>query len=439
MSWWNNYKEDFFEAYAYYLALLEKKDDLEEFFREYKKETLYRLVFESNTIENEGLKANETRKLSLGIDNELNSKLREAFEKLGDGEAIKLNELDSSTSLISLFNIGTENLHKISSDEKKEEFVNVIFGEIQKYLFKEMHKLFKHEELKFIEDSISGKAIINYKESIKEFQITFNQIFALTVNNTFTELIEYIIKSIKPIIKNLDTSLISNIIKNQFEEDFLNFDFSQIESFINLLKSLSGKNIRGVAGSFLSSGDYLKTLHEIVGNKLDNNDNGKPGEYRVEAAFVDLDTTFLQASLIEQAMNNLAQKSFERSIDKRYNFFLEACQNSALFIKIHPFGDFNGRISRIMLNNFFIINKLPFYIVLRSGSKDKKKYIESMKRYYESRKIDKYLSLISKTFIKQINEINESLDIAGLDIIKPKELGEEDIKKLEESLKFYNI
>lgn len=439
MSWWKEYRKDFFVAHAYYLALLKRKDELAEFFREYKKETLYRLVFESNTIENEGLKASETRKLSLGIDRELNKKLNEAFEKLSDGEAMEIKEIDSSTSLISLFNIGTENLHNISSDEKKEEFINAIFGEIQKYLFKEMHKLFKHEELKFIEDSISGKALVNYKESAKDFQITFNQIFALTVNNTFTELIEYIIKSIKPIIKNLDNKVIEELLKNQFQGEFLDFDFEQLDSFINLLKSLSERNMRGVAGSFLSSGDYLKTLHEIVGNKLDNNDNGKPGEYRVEAAFVDLDTTFLQASLIDQAMNNLANKSFERSIDKRYNFFLEACQNSALFIKIHPFGDFNGRISRIMLNNFFIINKLPFYIVLRSGSKDKKKYIESMKRYYESRKIDKYLSLISKTFVKQIDEINESLKIAGIDLIKPLELKEEEIIKLEESLKFYNI
>ena len=96
-------------------------------------------------------------------------------------------------------------------------------------------------------------------------------------------------------------------------------------------------------------------LHELVANKLDNNDNGNPGEYRNEAAFIDLDTTFLQPNLIESAMKNLANSSFDRALHENYNFILEACKNSALFIKIHPFGDFNGRISRLLLNNFYII------------------------------------------------------------------------------------
>lgn len=138
-------------------------------------------------------------------------------------------------------------------------------------------------------------------------------------------------------------------------------------------------------------------------------------------------------------MKNLANSSFDRALHENYNFILEACKNSALFIKIHPFGDFNGRISRLLLNNFYIMNKLPFFIVLRSDSKDKKKYIESMRRYYESKKIDKFLSLICKTFKKHIDEINDSLDLAGFDIIEKSELSEEKINQLKKSLKFYGL
>ncbi|MBN2839055.1 MAG: hypothetical protein JXM74_09915, partial [Fusobacteriaceae bacterium] len=70
MSWWNNYDDEFIEMVAYYESILKRNEELKEFFSDYKKETMYRLVFESNTIENEGLKINETKKLSLGIDYE---------------------------------------------------------------------------------------------------------------------------------------------------------------------------------------------------------------------------------------------------------------------------------------------------------------------------------------------------------------------------------
>ena len=85
------------------------------------------------------------------------------------------------------------------------------------------------------------------------------------------------------------------------------------------------------------------------------------------------------------------------------------------------------------------MNNLPFFIVLRSNSRDKKKYIEAMKRYYDTRKIDKFLSLICKTFKKHIDEINDSLDMAGLEIIHGKILSKEEKKSLKASLRFYGL
>ena len=50
MSWWNNYEDEFIEMVAYYESILKRSEELEKFFSDYKKETMYRLVFESNTI-----------------------------------------------------------------------------------------------------------------------------------------------------------------------------------------------------------------------------------------------------------------------------------------------------------------------------------------------------------------------------------------------------
>lgn len=433
MSWWNNYEDEFIEMVAYYESILKRSEELEKFFSDYKKETMYRLVFESNTIENEGLKINETKKLSLGIDYELNNNLKDIFNNFRN-EA-KLSYQSNDGFLILINNSVTE---LTEHSENFENYANLIFQEVEKYLSKKMLEHFKNEKLVFLKDNLSGKININYQDSMKEFQITFNQIFLLTVNNSFTDLILLLVKNIKEFLKRIDINLLDYLLKEHvFKGE--DIDIKDVKSFIENLTKLSDENLRGVACSFLSSGEYLKMLHELVANKLDNNDNGNPGEYRNEAAFIDLDTTFLQPNLIESAMKNLANSSFDRALHENYNFILEACKNSALFIKIHPFGDFNGRISRLLLNNFYIMNKLPFFIVLRSDSKDKKKYIESMRRYYESKKIDKFLSLICKTFKKHIDEINDSLDLAGLDIIEKTELSEEKINQLKKSLKFYGL
>lgn len=439
MSWWENYENEFIEMVSYYEAIMEKKEELKDFFDEYKKETMYKMVFESNTIENEGLKINDTKKLSLGIETELNSSLKDAFINLTGEKSnvLHLNGGDENNSLISLINASVVDLNNKNFDF--ESYANLIFIEIEKFLYKKMHEHFKNENLSFIKDSLNGKVNINYRDSIKEFQITFNQIFLLTVNSSFTDLINFFIERAGFVLKNIDINLFDYLLKEHILKDSEQINIDEIKEFLVKITKLSEENLRGVACSFLSSGDYLKTLHELVANKLDNNDNGEPGEYRNEAAFIDLDTTFLQPSLIENAMNNLATSSFDRALDENYNFILEACKSSALFIKIHPFGDFNGRISRLMLNNFYIMNELPFFIVLRSNSRDKKKYIESMRRYYEAKKIDKFLSLICKTFKKHIEEINDSLELAGISEIKPKILSDEKIEKLKKSLRFYGV
>lgn len=439
MSWWIDYENEFIEMVSYYEAIMEKRDDLKDFFEDYKKETMYRMVFESNTIENEGLPINSTKKLSLGIETELNTTLKEAFENLTGKSRVEYNSVMTSenNSILSLVNSSLSEFSSVNFNFEK--YTNNIFTEIEKYLYKRMQEHFKNDNLTFIKDNLNGKVNINYKDSIKEFQITFNQIFLLTVNTSFTDLLIFLIKKVETILGHIDLNLINYLLSEHVLKDLKGVNKEDINKLLQSLTNLSEENLKGIACSFLSSGEYLKTLHELVANKLDNNDNGEPGEYRHEAAFIDLDTTFLQPGLIESAMNNLAMSSFDRALQEEYNFILEACKNSALFIKIHPFGDFNGRISRLMLNNFYILNGLPFYMVLRSNSKDKKKYIESMRRYHESKKIDKFLSLICKTFKKHIEEINDSLELAGFDTIKPKNFSNEKITKLKNSLRFYGI
>ena len=62
MSWWKNYKEDFILMLEY-IESIKKRSDLTPFFKDYRTETMIRMVFESNTIENEGLDLTGTKRL----------------------------------------------------------------------------------------------------------------------------------------------------------------------------------------------------------------------------------------------------------------------------------------------------------------------------------------------------------------------------------------
>ncbi|MGL4989526.1 MAG: hypothetical protein ACRC5F_09875, partial [Cetobacterium sp.] len=66
------------------------------------------------------------------------------------------------------------------------------------------------------------------------------------------------------------------------------------------------------------------------------------------------------------------------------------------------------------------------------------KYIEAMREFYQKKKIQKFISVVSKSFLKQIEEINDNLELAGKDVIKPLELSSELKEKISEELKNIN-
>ena len=191
-------------------------------------------------------------------------------------------------------------------------------------------------------------------------------------------------------------------------------------------------------GNYLISEEIIKKLHKILSEEMDNNENGAPGEYRPEPAYVNSKTVFMEPALIEKSMQTLIDNYERRFKKKCYNPFIEACKFTGDFIIIHPFGDFNGRIARILLNMILQMELVPFYIILRSNRSEKRKYITSMKHYYQGRP-NTYLALVCKLFIDQIDSINSRLKMAGIEPIVPIELTDKQLKCIEEDLKEYSV
>lgn len=318
MSWWKNYKNDFILMLEYIESIKTRKD-LETFFKDYRVETIIRMVFESNTIENEGLDLKGTKRL-----------FSELFYP-----SVELED----------------------NDFKNEE---------EKILTEK-----GIDRLKKITNNLNNSTVVLYKNQKKEFITTLNHLLVLVA---------------------------------------IDIDFKENkEEYINYRNFFTSSELRG--------------LHESLSRGLDNN-NGNPGEYRIDGACIDIDTIFLQPSLISEAIEK-ALETLLQNLNDGKNIYLEIMLFVAKFIKIHPFGDCNGRLSRILLNLAFLYDGVPFHLVLRSNSRDKKKYIESMKEFYQKKKISKFISVVSKTFIKQIEEINDNLELADKELIKPLKLSNE--------------
>lgn len=186
-------------------------------------------------------------------------------------------------------------------------------------------------------------------------------------------------------------------------------------------------------GNYLISEKLIKNLHKLLAEDMDNNENGAPGEYRPEPAHINFKTVFMEPSLIKKSMQKLIQDYQKRFKKISQNPFIEACKFTGDFIIIHPFGDFNGRIARILLNMILQLEFFPLYIILRSNARDKKKYITSMKHYYQGRP-NTYLALVCKVFIEEIESINSRLKMADMEPINPVQLTDEQMKLLEEDL-----
>lgn len=337
MSWWENYKSDFIKMLEFIKSIKQRKD-LKEFFEDYKKETMIRMVFESNTIENEGLDLTGTKRL---------------FSEILEPQLLKIKTKEFKTS-----------------EEKRTA----------ELLAEALHNL---TDLLNITDSKEKKVIL-YKDKKKEYTTTLNHLIVMSA-------IDISFRNIK----------------------------KEVEKYEDIFNS-----------------EVLKKYHGYLSNNLDNNNNGEPGQYRIDGAYIDMNTIFLQPSLIPGAIDN-AFSTFLKSLSEGKNMYLEIMLLVAKFIKIHPFGDCNGRLSRIILNLAFLYDDVPFYLVLRSNSRDKKKYIEAMREFYQHRKIAKFISVVSRTFLKQIDEINNNFELAGKEIIKPIELEKSEKERIIKELEAY--
>ena len=89
-----------------------------------------------------------------------------------------------------------------------------------------------------------------------------------------------------------------------------------------------------------------------------------------------------------------------------------AAEVSYRFVRIHPFPDGNGRVSRLLMNLVLFLWGLPFPITLRGDGKERHRYKQALRRA-DRGKLDRYECLIARAVVGSFENLNVNLALAG--------------------------
>lgn len=372
--WWEQHEEYYLQAMSYLTPLMQRRthySHLKKFFSEYEKTILTQFIFESNTIEHEGLSASETKKI--------------VFSRLPDIEEIRRQIKDR-------LHLDTANIDIDLSFKESDD--------------PELQLIYKNKKKQMCEVTNHVIAILESENIALGYALSM-----VTLHNKLCKKCNYYKRKYKSDPDNV----------KKFEELF--------KRHIKLYE-------HDTYNQHIITSETLKLIHKRLSTGLDNNNNGLPGEYRVDGAYINENTIFLEPGLISQAVKKVTAEHHERLHSSDMNPLLEACKISADVVKIHPFGDFNGRTSRIVLNTVLLAHNFPFHVVLRGNGHNRKKYITAMKHYFSQGRISSYVALVSMCLLNQVADINARLSLAGIEPIQPVDITEHKSKYLDQ-LKHY--
>jgi Fic family protein len=162
----------------------------------------------------------------------------------------------------------------------------------------------------------------------------------------------------------------------------------------------------------------LRELHFIMGNGLMPRDAGvEAGFYRKDIRTTGSGVAFTAPENIGMAMQSFVARANELLLSNE-NPIMKAAKISYDFLMIHPFPDFNGRMSRLIMNMVLQYDGPPFFVALRSNAKEKHRYLTAL-RHADRGKITSYACLIARAVNEGFEQLNRNLERAGLPMIEP--------------------
>lgn len=167
--------------------------------------------------------------------------------------------------------------------------------------------------------------------------------------------------------------------------------------------------------SFITE-EMIKRLHAVIADGILPDDaKVKAGEYRIDVRSVGFEVVFPSPELIPDCMTKFTQDAnalFFSYFTDDANMFEIAARISYDFVRIHPFPDFNGRVSRLLLAMILHAYGIPFAVSVRGNKKGRERYMTSLK-HANTGKITSYAALIAMQVAETFGEIDENIQRAG--------------------------
>ena len=174
----------------------------------------------------------------------------------------------------------------------------------------------------------------------------------------------------------------------------------------------------------------LKNLHRVLAHGLMPDDAGVPaGEYRIDNRSVGWDIAFPAPELVQESMNNFVQRSDELLknlilVRSETDLFQTAAEISYHFVRVHPFPDFNGRLSRIVMNMVLMTGGCAIPIAIRGDRKGRRRYFTAL-RHANSGNMRSLGALVAMRVTETFQEIDANLKLAGLPTISSVDVGKD--------------
>lgn len=183
---------------------------------------------------------------------------------------------------------------------------------------------------------------------------------------------------------------------------------------LEILNEYLDEQAEGVAAPVLVSEALIKQLHATLAAGLLPADCGvAAGEYRVDDRHINgVDLKLPAPALLPAMMAKFVQDSQTR-LDSNQSPWEVAAWISYEFACIHPFPDFNGRVSRLLLAMVIHAKGLPIWITMRGDKESKRRYLLAL-RHANRGNLDSYTTLIAMAMVQAGEQIDANLKRAGL-------------------------
>lgn len=364
--WYRRFREKF----SYACGLLDQYEIMSLKMREssidnFDNETRAQFIFESNSIEKEGLTFGETKKMVFSEYSELDTihkarkELRNFYKLLNEGipPSIELHTILNSQDLV---------LKCEEGKAQREEQSKISF-------------------------------IATYGVRAKDARTVYQHLFCLKSAEYY--IIQSRIGRLDPagyrlllLLKDSKDAEQASTAKKLLHENYPNGDPTK--------KQLS-----------LLDEKTIKILHAIMAEGLIDGSKTPEGVYRKHPIMTDFESNYPAWEAVPESMSMFIEqfRIFEK---ENINPIYLAAWASTRLVAIHPFSDFNGRISRLIMNMILRQYGLPFWVSLKASSRERRKYFTAL-RHYRRGNLYSITTLLSNQIIETFNRLNYILSLSN--------------------------